>query len=623
MTRFRAKLVGFGLAALAGSAAAGEDWQPPTPGPPQYLPAGAVPAPDPIWLPAARREPPTVIPAQHPTAPPAIPAAPPVITPPVIEIPPVARVPVPAAQPAQPAPPRIPPAADGPWRAPGHDPIPAPRPVEPPKLQPSDAPPKKMPEPVPPPDFLPAPRPWDAGPAPARQVPAPVADPRDPRPFYGATQVPTGELPVAPPELLVPAGAVAPGKHGTFGSPPIRLSRDYPSLGELCGSLAHLGAGPAAGVVGFTNGYEGLPQRGFVSAEYLLWWVPGLDIPILATTNPDPNRFGFIGEPGTRSILGPGELLGGTRNGVRARAGYWFGDGLWAFDGGVFALGRRTAEVVLSPDQFPIITRPIFSPNPRPDGPGVIGQTGEAVAVPGVLRGFQTVQADSFLWGADANLRNCIFTRCDSRAAWFAGYRYLNLRESVTINEFITVTGNANGRVLIPDPVGTVVVVTDRFATSNHFNGGQIGGMYERRWGRVSVDGRASVAFGVTHQELSIFGIQTRTRPGQPPESFRGGLLAAGPNLGNFTRDEFSVVPEVTLNVGYWVTPNFKAFVGYNFLYWPNVIRPGEQIDSVVDLTFVPNAPQVLPSGQNRPAPLFRQSDLWVTGIQFGVEWRW
>ncbi len=131
------------------------------------------------------------------------------------------------------------------------------------------------------------------------------------------------------------------------------------------------------------------------------------------------------------------------------------------------------------------------------------------------------------------------------------------------------------------------------------------------------------MALGATHQELDIYGIQTRTRPGQPPMNFRGGLLAAGPNLGTFTRDQFSVVPEVTLNLGYQVTPGVKVYVGYNFLYWTNVIRPGDQIDHVVDLTFVPNTPPAQPSGLQRPAPLFKQSDLWVTGINFGAQFRW
>jgi len=83
------------------------------------------------------------------------------------------------------------------------------------------------------------------------------------------------------------------------------------------------------------------------------------------------------------------------------------------------------------------------------------------------------------------------------------------------------------------------------------------------------------------------------------------------------------VAPEATINLGYWVLPRLKLYAGYNFIFWSNVIRPGDQIDHVVDLTFVPNSPPVAASGQLHPQPLFRQSNLWVTGVQFGVEWRW
>ena len=161
---------------------------------------------------------------------------------------------------------------------------------------------------------------------------------------------------------------------------------------------------------------------------------------------------------------------------------------------------------------------------------------------------------------------------------------------------------------------------------------GQLGYAAERNWGRLSLDGRASVALGNTRQTVEVSGSQVITPPGATtPTVFpNGGLLAAGPNLGRFTDDRFSVVPEVSLNVGYWLTPNLKAFVGYNALYWSNVVRPGDQIDRTVDVTFIPNPPinpatgQVPAfSGQNRPVVPFRQDHLWVNGVQFGVEWRW
>jgi hypothetical protein len=72
------------------------------------------------------------------------------------------------------------------------------------------------------------------------------------------------------------------------------------------------------------------------------------------------------------------------------------------------------------------------------------------------------------------------------------------------------------------------------------------------------------------------------------------------------------------------VSPNLKVYAGYNFLYWSNVLRPGDQIDRTVDLTFVPNPPPgVPPSGQNRPTVPFTRSDFWAQGVQFGLEFRW
>lgn len=571
MKRFRVKLAGFGLAMLAGSAVA-DEWRP-TARPP--VRSAALTSPEPsavevIWLPSAGGKPTGVIPAQFPDLGPAQPVLP-------------QQMP-----PAEPRPGALPPAS---------------LPMIPVAPEVNFLPPKLTiePPPTPPTEQLPRPRRSDE-----------VIPPDPPRP---ATSPPAVvELPVAPPELMVPVGMVVPGKHGGFGSPPVRLGRDYPPLADLCPSLlgSDLGAEPSF-------------ERGFVETEYLLWWMSGLDIPILATTNANPRRFGFLGEPGTFPILGPGTFLGSSRQGVRVRGGFWVNDcATCGIDGSIFVLGRQSADAVFAAEQFPIITRPVFSPNPRPNQPNVpVGQVGEAVAVPDVLQGALSVEATSFLWGADANLRKCLFRTCDASATWFVGYRNLNLTESLSIAENIAVIGPGANRVLIPDPVGTMIVVRDRFATKNYFHGGQIGATWERRWGRIGIDARTSIGFGNTHQELSISGTQTRTRPGQLPVTYSGGLLAAGSNLGTFTRDRFSVVPEFTLNLGYWVTPALKAYIGYNFLYWTNVIRPGEQVDPVVDLTFVPNAPPVAFSGQFRPQPLFRQSDLWVTGLQFGLEWSW
>jgi hypothetical protein len=136
------------------------------------------------------------------------------------------------------------------------------------------------------------------------------------------------------------------------------------------------------------------------------------------------------------------------------------------------------------------------------------------------------------------------------------------------------------------------------------------------------VDGYGKLALGATHQTLDINGGQTFTNVATPIDPRPGGLLALSSNIGHFSRDRFAVVPEVGVNVGYNLTPNLRAYVGYNFLYWSSVARPGDQIDRVIDSALIPNfnIPPRPPTGQNRPAVLFKDTDYWAQGVTFGIE---
>ena len=653
MKRFGVKAIGLGLALTAGSALAADgDWRPLGATDPS---SGVVPAGAPALLPPALRkapikdEGPIWLPAQQPAAPTIKQTS--GRAEPDSVVPPFAPVPQPQPLPGNVAPrqtkwPPEPPGMIGPRTngigdvgpAPALPPIPVPdvpqsAVPEPPPMRAVTQPPVSQPDPGPPANPLPVPRASDPPtmrpPQPPfnqpswngvdpQATPLPTPRPVDPRPVW--QEDPPSPFPVlepAPAELMYPAGAFEASKNGTFGSQPIRLSRDYPPLSELAGRHSR--------DLSLDDGANGPMNRYFVRGEYLLWWMPGFATPVLGTTNANTALNGYLGEPGTTSLLGPGAFLGSTRSGFRIRAGAWLDESQsCGIDGGFFFLGNKSDSVTFSPDRFPLITRPVFVPNLVPGTNQALGENGEAVAVPGILRGSLGVQADSQLWGADVNARWCWKNTCDSRSEMFAGYRHLNLRESLAITENITVIGSGGNRLVIPDPIGTQIVVQDRFATRNQFHGAQVGAVYDRRWGRWDLEARGSVALGATHQILEISGFQTRQQPGGPQVVFNnGGLLAAGTNIGKFSRDRFSVAPELTLNLGYSVTPNFRVFAGYNFLYWSNVIRPGDQIDHVVDLTFVPNALPVGFSGQYRPRPLFKQSDLAINGVQFGLELKW
>ena len=71
------------------------------------------------------------------------------------------------------------------------------------------------------------------------------------------------------------------------------------------------------------------------------------------------------------------------------------------------------------------------------------------------------------------------------------------------------------------------------------------------------------------------------------------------------------------------MTEHIRLSMGYTFLYWSDVVRPGDQVDRVVDFTKVPSF-QPLPAGfpaapQNRPAVLFKENDFYAHGLNFSV----
>jgi len=59
-----------------------------------------------------------------------------------------------------------------------------------------------------------------------------------------------------------------------------------------------------------------------------------------------------------------------------------------------------------------------------------------------------------------------------------------------------------------------------------------------------------------------------------------------------------SVMPEWRADIGYQITPNFRAYVGYNFIWWSNVAIVGDQSSMSTTGT----------------------RDIWFQGLDFGVQ---
>jgi hypothetical protein len=266
---------------------------------------------------------------------------------------------------------------------------------------------------------------------------------------------------------------------------------------------------------------------------------------------------------------------------------------------GGFFLGEHADNFVANSIGNPILTRPFI------DATNNV-QTVELVAAPHVLAGTVTVSNQSQFWGAEVNLRRNLCCCGNFHFDYLVGFRTLGLNETLNITEGLIVLG----------PGGGSFTVNDRFSAQNRFYGSQVGGIAEWHWGDWSLNVTGKFAMGTTQQLVDIQGSTLTTDATGTTHSALGGLLAQSTNIGRHPHDQFTVIPELGVNLGYQVTDHIRAFVGYNFLYWSSVVRPGSQIDPFVNRNLIPPP---LPGGPARPAFNLNSSDFWAQGINVGL----
>ena len=305
-----------------------------------------------------------------------------------------------------------------------------------------------------------------------------------------------------------------------------------------------------------------------------------MNLPPLVTSSPagtPRNLAGVIGAPGTRILFGDERINDEMSVGFRVRAGLWLDDcQTCGLEGSYFFLGQQSTNKTFTFLDSPVLARPFFDVNPGTPNPlnaniaGFGAPNSQLVNYPGVVMGSVNVNAQTDFYGFDANTRHNIICECNHRVDLLAGYRYLNLSDSVAITENLTVTTAANPAI----PLGTTFLVHDQFNTTNSFNGGQVGVAGERRNGRWYVAGRTLVGLGNTHSEVNISGYTRAATPGGATIFNSGGLLTQPTNIGSYSSDQTSVVYESQLAGGYQVTDGIRAFVSYSYLYWSNSPAP-------------------------------------------------
>ncbi len=372
----------------------------------------------------------------------------------------------------------------------------------------------------------------------------------------------------------------------------------------------------------------GPPGRFWVRTEYLRWWTKGMHTPPLVTTSPlgtIREDAGVLGEPGTRVLFGGNDLLDDDRSGGRIRWGMWMDcSNTYGIEGEFLALEDQHEHFLgRSFGGVPILARPFYNPL-------IYAQDAELVGYPGLIEGDVGVHAESSLTSAGLRLRCnlhcseracappcnlpdckfCYAPRGTSRLDFLLGYRFMRLDESLFIFEDLNAF-----------PVYNRFEIVDLFDAETEFHGVELGFLYEYHRCRWSVELLAKIALGNNHHEVLIDG-GTRITANSISDTFPGGLLAQRTNMGHFESDKFGVIPEVGVTLGYRVTDCLKVTLGYSFIYWSKVVRPGEQIDRVVNPELFP--PEANPMfGPLRPAFAFNDSDYWAQGLNAGLELRW
>ncbi len=322
---------------------------------------------------------------------------------------------------------------------------------------------------------------------------------------------------------------------------------------------------------------------------------------------------GALGVPGT-IVLSPDQLDYGHFGGGRLTLGGWLNSNQrFGLEATGFILGNRSAGFSTTSSGSPPLRVPFINVPPGDGFP--LGASSFVLADQGFARGSQFINSSLHFWGAEGDGLYHVVNKEALNMSLMVGFRYLDLNESLSI---------VSNETLTPIGFDDAFTASDSFSTRNQFYGVDLGVKAQSTAGRFDALLLAKVALGDNHQTVSVNGRNSVIGFGESPAfSPVGGIFAQSTNIRQKSSDEFAVVPEMKLQLGYMVTRRIHAFVSYDFLYLSDVVRPGNQIDRTLNLTSNAaitgvSAPTLM--GAPRPEPLSNDSSFWAQSINAGIE---
>ncbi len=430
-----------------------------------------------------------------------------------------------------------------------------------------------------------------------------AAQPPQAQPVLPPAYVPPAPvIPAPPPAYVAPAGGPV------IPAPPPPPSEGVGFPGQPAappGSPALVAVDPAPPTMFFVPRPRfdaNDPYRIWVRTDLLLWWVK--NAPFNAQVVASPESF-----PTSGTVVTPSNLDYGTMAGFRFVMGGWFdSNNVIGMEGGFFTTEHTTRNYSYSSDANGNPTLAYAFVNQTP---GFAGMNLMPISQANGFAGNVLIAPSMQLWGAEINgaLNLWRSAGTGTELTLLGGFRYANLQESLMLS------------ALTQMPDGSVMINNDNFGTRNQFFGGQLGARFGWQSDRLSVDVTGKLAIGGTAQSVDIQG-NTFTNFGGVPSVTPGGFYAQQSNSGHFTGTSFSVMPTIELKLSYALSSRTRLYLGYDFMYWNEVVRPGSQINNNINLSQSPSLGNGALSGSATPTPLFNRTDFWAQGLNFGVEFR-
>ncbi|MBY0460085.1 MAG: BBP7 family outer membrane beta-barrel protein, partial [Gemmataceae bacterium] len=488
-----------------------------------------------------------------------------------------------------------------------------------------------------------------------------------------------GNAGFSPAPAIMPPGNFGPeydplglGPPGGFGPPP---GPTYPVPGPYAQQSWQPSPPMPRGGAGDLN-YNTAP-RWWVDGEYLLWFTGGQPLRSALLTTSAPSDAGILGRGSTTVLVGDRDLGYNAMSGFRLGTGF-FGDAdrRFGFDFHTWVIERAANTQTFGGAQnnfgIPVLARPFVDAATGAQSTIVLSTAdfGPANVIVGTNTQTFAIQP-SAVWNV---YRSEPGSRLGCSIDFLLGYQFLQVKE----NLFVQTQTFLNGQFLVPTfttgPFGVItqtgvtatnastqvagvnvfgpsatIGTRDSFRTTNRFNGVSLGLRGETRYGIFTTSLFGRISLGNMHERLEVFGATTITDPSgvsgsaQPNQNqltpttgtlttvrtqggAYGGVLANNANIGTFTRDRFSYIPEFGGNVGVALTKGLTGYVGVTVVYVPDVIRPGNQISNTLNSAAIPFSANYGAAGAvptSTVAPAFRQSEFWIGGVNFGLQFRY